>query len=324
MKRYVFSFFFAVAALASNGANAADPYPSGPVQIIVPFPAGGVADSLPRIVGAKLSEKWHQPVIVINKPGAGGNLGMDFGAHQPPDGLTLILAPAGNLTVSPFLYRHLNFDVSRDFIPVTVLATSPNVLVVNPSVPAKTLKELIEYAKKNPGQLNFASAGAGSGAHLAGELLNIDAGINTVHIPYNGIAPAVNDLLGGHVQMMFAGISTVLQQIKAGKLVALAVASPHRDAQLPDIPTVAESGLPGFDVTSWYSIVVRTGTPPAVVDQLQRDIADVLKNEEVLAKLSGLGLEPGGNTPAAFSLMVKSETQKWGDIVKKANIQPLD
>ena len=238
--------------------------------------------------------------------------------------MTLILAPAGNLTVSPLLYRHLNFDTSKDFVPVTVLANSPNVLVVNPSVPAKSLKELIAYAKQNPGKLNFASPGAGSGAHLAGELLNIDAGIDTVHIPYNGIAPAVNDLLGGQVQMMFAGISTVVQQVKSGKLVALAVASPKRDPQLPDVPTVAESGLPGFDVTSWYGIVVRTGTPPAIVQQLQHDISEVLKEPEVIAKLGGLGLEPVGDASQDFSALIKSDTQKWSAIVTKANIKPLD
>jgi tripartite-type tricarboxylate transporter receptor subunit TctC len=325
MNRIALTLMLVVSLAAGfSDARAGDSYPPAPVHIIVPFPAGGVADALPRIVGAKLSAKWGQAVIVENRPGAGGNIGMDIGAHQPADGLTLILAPAGNLTVSPLLYRHLNFDTSKDFVPVTVLANSPNVLVVNPSVPAKSLKELIAYAKQNPGKLNFASPGAGSGAHLAGELLNIDAGIDTVHIPYNGIAPAVNDLLGGQVQMMFAGISTVVQQVKSGKLVALAVASPKRDPQLPDVPTVAESGLPGFDVTSWYGIVVRTGTPPAIVQQLQHDISEVLKEPEVIAKLGGLGLEPVGDTSQDFSALIKSDTQKWSAIVTKANIKPLD
>jgi tripartite-type tricarboxylate transporter receptor subunit TctC len=198
------------------------------------------------------------------------------------------------------------------------------VLVVHPSVPVKTLKQLIAYAKENPGKLNFASPGEGSGAHLAGELLNIEANVKTEHIPYKGIAPAVNDLLGGNVQMMFAGISTVLQQVKAGKLVAIAIASPQRSPQLPDVPTVSEGGLPGFDVTSWYGIVVRTGTPPAIVQQLQRDIAQALKSEDVVAKLAGLGVEPVGNTPEAFDAMIKSETRKWTDIVRRANIKPLD
>ena len=313
-----------LAALPFAPAAAQDSYPSGPVTIIVPFPAGGVADVLPRIVGAQLSEMWHQPVIVQNHPGAGGNIGMDLGTRQPANGLTLVLAPAGNMTVSPLLYRHLNFDVSKDYIPVTVLANSPNVLVINPSVPANNLKELIAYAKQNPGKLNFASPGAGSGAHLAGELLNFDAGISVTHIPYNGISPAVNDLIGGRVQIMFAGISTVLAEIKAGRLKAIAIAGPARSAQLPDVPTVAESGLPGFDVTSWYGIVARTGTPPEIIDKLQRDIALALKNSAVSNKITALGLEPVGNTPQQFASMVKTETAKWGAIVDRAHIQPLD
>jgi tripartite-type tricarboxylate transporter receptor subunit TctC len=310
--------------LSMSTAFADDAYPTKTVHIIVPFAAGGVADALPRIVGEKLALKWNQAVVIDNRPGAAGNIGMDEGSRTAPDGQTLILAPAGNLTVTPLLFRHLRFDVTKDFTPVTVLGASPNVLVVHPSVPAKTLKQLIAYAKANPGKLNFASPGEGSGAHLAGELLNIDADIKTVHIPYKGISPAVNDLLGGNVQMMFAGISTVLQQIKAGKLVAIAIASPQRSAQLPDVPTVAESGLPGFDVTSWYGIVVRAGTSPAIVQQLYRDIAAVLRNEDVLAKLAGLGLEPVANTPEQFDAMIKTESRKWTDIVHKANIQPQD
>ncbi|MEP7058947.1 MAG: tripartite tricarboxylate transporter substrate binding protein, partial [Caldimonas sp.] len=290
----------AFAAAAPLAAQAQDNYPARPVRIIVPYAAGGVADALPRIVGEKLTQKWKQPVIVENKPGASGNIGMEEGARAEPDGYTLVLAAAGNMTVNPILFRNLRFDTYKDFVPVTLLAASPNVLVVHPSVPAKNFRQLVAYAKEHPGKLNFATPGDGGGAHLAGELLNIEADIKTVHIPYKGIAPAVNDLLGGNVQMMFAGISTVLQHIKAGKLVAIAIASPRRSPQLPDVPTVAEAGLPGFDVTSWYGLVVRAGTPAAIVQKLQRDIAEVLKSDEVGAKLAGLGLEPVGNTPEAF------------------------
>ncbi len=303
---------------------AEDSFPSAAVTIIVPFPAGGVADALPRIVGSELSEMWHQAVIVQNRPGAGGNIGMELGTRQPANGLTLVLAPAGNMTVTPLLYRHLNFDVARDYTPVTVIANSPNVLVLNASVPVNNFKELIAYAKKNPGKLNFASPGAGSGAHLAGELLNAQAGIQVTHIPYNGIAPALNDLIGGRVQMMFAGISTVIAEIKAGRLKAIAIAGPSRSPLLPDVPTVAESGLPGFDVTSWYGIVVRSGTPPEIVDRLQRDIALALRNSAVSAKIAALGLEPVANTPQQFAAMVKTETAKWSAIVDKAHIEPLD
>jgi tripartite-type tricarboxylate transporter receptor subunit TctC len=311
-----------LAAAVPIAARAADAYPSKPVHIIVPYPAGGVADALPRIVGEKLSQKWGQPVIIENKAGASGNIGMEEGARAEPDGYTLVLAAAGNMTVNPVLFKNLRFDTYKDLTPVTLLAASPNVLVVHPSVPAKTYKELVAYAKQNPGKLNFASPGEGSGAHLAGELFNLEAGVKTVHIPYKGMAPAVNDLLGGNVQMMFAGISTVLQHIKSGKLVAIAMAAPKRSPQLPDLPTVAEEGLPGFDVTSWYGIVVRAGTPPAVVQKVQRDIADALKAPDVQTKLAGYGLEPVGNTPEAFDAMIKSETRKWTDIVHKAGIKP--
>jgi tripartite-type tricarboxylate transporter receptor subunit TctC len=309
-----------VALLAVPPAFAQDAWPTKPVVIIVPFAAGGVADLLPRIVGAKLSEKWKQPVIIENKVGASGNIGMAEGAHAAPDGYTFVLAPAGNLTVNPILFKHLSFDTYKDLTPVTNLAQVPNVLVVHPSVPVKTFGELIEYAKAHPGKLNFASPGAGSGAHLAGELLKVDAGIDMVHVPYKGLAPAVNDLLGGNTQMMFAGISTVIQYVRTGKLVALAIASPKRSPELPDVPTVAESGLPGFEVTSWYGIVTRAGTPASIIAKVQRDMAEALRQDDVRAKLAGAGLEPVGSTPDEFSAMIKAETRKWGDIVRKANI----
>ena len=314
----------AALALASSvllPATGQEPYPSKPVRIVVPYPAGGVADLLPRTVGQKLSEKWGQPVVVENKPGASGNIGMAEGARAAPDGYTLVLAPTGNLTVNQFLFK-LPFDVQKDLAPITVLASSPNVLVVHPSVPVKTFAEFLAYAKANPGKLNFPSPGEGSGAHLAGELLNIEGGLQTVHVPYKGMAPAVTDLLGGQVQYMFAGISTVLQHIKSGKLVPLAIASPQRSAQLPDVPTVAESGIPGFDVTSWYGLVVRAGTPPAVIRKLHADIAEALRSEDVRAKLQGLGLDPIGNTPEQFERMIAAESRKWSDIVQKAGIKP--
>jgi tripartite-type tricarboxylate transporter receptor subunit TctC len=306
--------FVPVLALAQD-------YPTKPVRIIVPFAAGGVADLLPRMVGDKLSQKWGQPVVVENKVGAAGNIGMAEGARAAPDGYTLTLAPTGNLTVNPSLFPNLPFDTAKDFTPVTMLAQVSNVLVVHPSVPAKSFKELIAYAKGNPDKLNFASPGDGSGAHLAGELLKLEAGIKMTHVPYKGLAPAVNDLLGGQVQMMFAGISTVLQHVKSGKLVALAVASPARNPQLPDTPTVIESGIPGFEVISWYGIVTRAGTPPGVIQKLHRDMVEALQMEDVKAKLAGLGLEPVGNTPEQFDKLIKAEGRKWSDIVRRANIK---
>jgi tripartite-type tricarboxylate transporter receptor subunit TctC len=311
----------ALSVAAPLFAAAQDTYPSRPVHIVVPYPAGGVADLLPRMVGEKLSQKWGQAVIVENKAGASGNIGMAYVAQQPADGYTLALAPAGNLTVNPTLFANLPFDTARDFTPVTLLANVPNVLVVHPSVPVKTFQELVAYAKANPGKLNFASPGAGSGAHLAGELLQLDAGLKLTHVPYKGLAPAVTDLLGGQVQMMFAGVSTIVQNVKAGKLRALAVAGPHRLDALPGVPTVAESGYPGFDVTSWYGIVARSGTPPAIIRKVSEDMAQALRQPDVVKKLEDLGLEPVGNTPQQFGELIQAESRKWGDIVKKANIR---
>jgi tripartite-type tricarboxylate transporter receptor subunit TctC len=317
MKKALIVLFLAVAPLALHAQG----YPTKTVRIIVPFPAGGVADLLPRIVGQKLSEKWGQPVVVDNRAGASGNIGMAEGARAAADGYTLVLAPTGNLTVNQFLFK-LPFDVAKDFTPITLLATSPNVLVVHPSLPVRNFRELVAYAKANPGTLNFASPGEGTGPHLAGELLNIEAGTEMQHVPYKGLAPAVNDLLGGQVQMMFAGISTVLQPVKSGKLVAIAIASPRRSPQLPDVPTVAESGLAGFEVTSWYGLVVRAGTPAAIVQKIQADVAEALRSDEVRGKLVGLGLDPGGNTPAEFEKLIADESRRWAGLVRQAHIQP--
>jgi tripartite-type tricarboxylate transporter receptor subunit TctC len=302
-------------------ANAADAYPSKPVRLIVPYAAGGVADVIARVVGQGLSEKWKQSVIVENKTGASGNIGMGLGAKAEPDGYTLVLAPAGNLTVNPVLFPKLAFDTERAFAPITLLATSPNVLVASPSVPVKTFPELIAYAKAHPDALNFSSPGVGSGAHLAGELLNIDAGIKTTHIAYSGMGPAVNALLGGQVQLMYAAQSTALPYIKAGKLTPLAVAGPTRLPQLKDVPTIAESGYPKFDVTSWYGLITRSGTPPEIVQKIASDTAAVLANPAVRSKLEAQGVAPVGNTPEAFAEIIKTESVKWRDVVRQAHIE---
>jgi tripartite-type tricarboxylate transporter receptor subunit TctC len=309
------------AVVVCIAAGAADVYPTKPLRIIVPFPPGGPADGLARIVGDKLAAALGQPVVIDNRPGAGGNIGMELGAKAAPDGHTLVLAPAGNLTVNPSLYRNVPYDVARDFAPITVIAAVPNVLVINPQVPAKDVGELIAYAKANPGRLNFASPGAGSGAHLAGELLKSSAGIDMVHVPFNGIAPAVTAVVAGDVQVMFAAAPSALPLVTAGKLRAIGVASPKRIAAAPALPTLDESGLAGFDVTSWYSLVAPAGTPPAVVDRLQKEIARALETPEAKAKLAGFGAEPIANSPAEFTAMIKSESAKWGKIVKDANIR---
>jgi tripartite-type tricarboxylate transporter receptor subunit TctC len=302
-------------------AGWAETYPSRPIRFVVPWPAGGVADTVARVVADKLSERIGQRLIVENKPGAAGNIGMAQVAAAPADGYTLVLAPTGNLTVNQSLFRNLQFDTARDFLPLTLLATVPNVLVVGKSLPVKNVAELVAYAKANPGKLTFASPGAGSGAHLAGELLKAEAGIDLLHVPYNGIAPAMNDVVGERVSMMFLGISSALPQIHAGTLKPLAIAALQRSPQLPDVPLVADAGFPGFDVTSWYGIAVRTGTPPEIVDRLYRETAEVLKLEDVKRRFVEMGVEPGALSPAAFGDLVRAESRKWGDIIRRADIR---
>src|SRR6185436_13424784 len=226
-----------------------------------------------------------------------------------------------SLTVNQTLYKNLPFDTARDFLPVTILATVPNVLVVNRSVSAKSVAELVAYAKANPGKLTFASPGQGSGAHLAGELLKADAGIDMLHVPYTGIAPAMNDVVGERVSLMFLGISSALPQIRASSLRPLAVAALKRSPQLPEVALVAEQGYPGFDVTSWYGIAVRSGTPADIVDRLYRETAEILKRDDVKDRFAGMGVEPGGLPPAEFAALVRSESKKWGDIIVRTNIR---
>jgi tripartite-type tricarboxylate transporter receptor subunit TctC len=310
-----------LALAAAPLAGRAETYPSRPIRFVVPWPAGGVADTVARVVADKLSERLGQRLIVENRPGAAGNIGMAAVAAAPADGYTLVLTPTGNLTVNQSLFKNLQFDTARDFLPLTVLATVPNVLVVSAELPVKTVIELVAYAKANPGKLTFASPGAGSGAHLAGELLKADAGIDMLHVPYTGIAPAMNDVVGGRVSLMFLGISSALPQIHAATLRPLAIAALQRSPQLPDVPLVADAGFPGFDVTSWYGVAVHSGTPPEIVDRLYRETAEVLKRADVKERFAGMGVEPGGLAPAAFGELVRSESKKWGDIIVRANIK---
>lgn len=301
---------------ASAIAAPADTYPGKAIRLIVPFPPGGPADVLARVVGQKLGTAWGQTVVIDNHPGAGGNIGMELGKSAAPDGYTLVLAPTGNLTVNPSLYAKLQYDPIRDFAPVTQLASVPNILVVSSSVPANSVKELIALAKAKPGELNFASPGDGSIAHLAGEMFKTMAGVNMVHIPFNGMAPAMNNVLSGQVQVFFAGITTAMPQVKAGKLKALAVASPQHVATLPQLPTVAESGLPGFAAVSWYGVVAPAGTPPDIVNKLNREIVKILRLPDVREALAAQGAEIIGNTPEEFASVIKSETAAWATVVR--------
>jgi len=299
----------------------AETYPARPLRLIVPWPAGGVADTIGRVVADKLSDGLGQRIIVENRPGASGNIGMAAAAAAPADGYTLVLTPTNSLTVNQALYKDLPFDTARDFLPLTILATVPNVLVVNKTVPAATLAELVAYAKANPGKLSFASPGLATGAHLAGELLKLEAGIDMLHVPYSGIAPAMNDVVGERVSLMFLGISAALPHIRAGSLRPLAVAALKRSPLLPDVPLVADAGYPGFDVTSWYGIALRTGTPADITDRLYRDTAEILKRDDVKERFAGMGVEPGGLPSRDFAELVRREARQWGDIIVRANIK---
>jgi tripartite-type tricarboxylate transporter receptor subunit TctC len=299
----------------------AQPWPSKPIHIVVPFAPGGPADLLPRLIGPKLTEAWGQPVIIDNKPGAGGNIGMDAVAKAAPDGYTLVIGPNGNLVVNPHLYPNLPYDVFRDFAPVTLIASVSNVLVVNPDVPAKSVNDLIALAKAKPKSLSFGSPGIGSQPHLGGEFLKLQAGIDVLHVPYNGTAPALRDLLGGQIQFMFAQASSALPHVQSGKLRALGVASPRRSGLLPDLPTIAEGGLPGFEAVSWYALLAPAGTPRDIVNKLQAEVARVLQLPEIREKLAAQGGEPVGNTPEQLNAMLRAESARYADIVKRANIK---
>jgi tripartite-type tricarboxylate transporter receptor subunit TctC len=319
-RRLILLFALSPLTAARGVAIAHSAYPDRAVRIIVPFPPGGPADALARIVGERLAQSLGRPVVVDNKAGAGGNIGMELGARAAADGYTLTLAPVGNLTVQPALYPKLAYDPAKDFAPITVLAVVPNVLIVHPSVPAKSLAELIALAKAKPGVLNYASAGNGSVPHLAGELLKRAAGIDIVHIPFNGVAPAMNAVLSGDVQMFFAQSSAALPQWHAGKVVALGVATRKRIAAAPELPTIAEQGLPDFEATSWYALVAPAATPPTIVERLHAEAVRALALAEVREKITGLGAEPVGNSPAEFAAMQRAEAARWTRIAKEANI----
>src|SRR5437763_8598288 len=313
--------FALVACSAASLAADTSPYPSKPVRILVPLPPGGPADSLARIVGDKLGQSLGQPFVIENKPGAGGNIGMEQGAKAAPDGYTLTLAAAGNLTIAPSLYSKLPYDPAKDYAPITVLATVPNILITAPTVPTRTLRDLITLAKARPGTLNFASPGNGSGAHLAGELFKSMAGIEIVHVPFNGVAPAMNAILAGEVQIFFAQSSAALPYIRTGKVTALGVASARRITSAPELPTMAEAGLPDFDVTSWYALVAPAGTPAAIIEKLYAETVKALASPDVRDRFATLGVDPVGNSPSEFAAMQKAETSRWAKLAKDANLR---
>jgi tripartite-type tricarboxylate transporter receptor subunit TctC len=300
-------------------ANAQTPaYPTKPIRLVVPFPAGGATDILAREVAKHLTETWGQSVVVDNRPGAAGNIGSELVAKAPPDGYTLEMGTVGTHAINASLYSKMPYDHVKDFVPVILVAGVPNVLVVNPSVPVNSVQELIAYAKANPGKLNFASSGSGTSIHLSGELFKVMAGVQMTHVPYKGSAPALQDLIGGQVQLMFDNLPPSLPQIKAGKLRALGVTSATRAPALPDTPTIAESGLPGFEASSWFGILAPAGTSPAIVAKLNAEIAKWLASPEAKEKLAAVGANIAGGTPEDFARHIQAETAKWAKVVKES------
>jgi tripartite-type tricarboxylate transporter receptor subunit TctC len=311
--------FFLLLAMPLGQAQS---WPQRPVRMIVPFAPGGASDLMPRLVGEKLAAIWAQPVIIDNRAGAAGNIGMEAGAKAPPDGYTLLAAPNGNLVVNPHMYSKLAYDVFKDLAPVTRIAAVQNVLVVNPEVAAGSMKEFIALARAKPGTLNFGSPGNGSQAHVGVELLKMQLGLDLVHLPYQGVGPAMKDLLGGRLQLMLAQVPSALPQIKAGKLRPLGVASSAPLAALPEVPTIAAAaGLPGYEAVSWYALMAPAGTPQEVINKVHADVAKVLQFPEVRDRLAGMGAEPSGEAPAELAKRIKLEYDRWGEVVRKANIK---
>jgi tripartite-type tricarboxylate transporter receptor subunit TctC len=293
-------------------------YPTRPIRLVVPFPPGGATDILAREVAKHLTDAWGQSVVVDNRPGAGGNIGSELVAKAAPDGYTLEMGTVGTHAINASLYSKMPYDHVKDFVPVILVAGVPNVLEVNPSVPVNSVQELIAYAKANPNKLNFASSGSGTSIHLSGELFKVMAGVQMTHVPYKGSAPALQDLLGGQVQLMFDNLPPSLPQIKAGKLRALAVTSATRAPALPDVPTVAEAGLPGFEASSWFGVLAPAGTPPDIVTKLNAEIAKWLTSPEAKEKLAGVGANIAGGTPEDFARHIQAETAKWAKVVKES------
>jgi tripartite-type tricarboxylate transporter receptor subunit TctC len=285
------------------------------VRVIVPFPPGGGTDLMARVVVQKLGETVGGTFIIDNRGGAGGSIGSDVAAKSPPDGYT-ILVVSGAHAINPSLYPKLPYDTVRDFAPITMITSGPGLLVVHPSVPAKTVKEFIALAKSRPGQLNFASAGTGTPPHLAGELFKTMTGVSMVHIPYKGNGPAYVDLLAGHVPVMFPTIPTAIPQVRAGRIRALAVTSARRTEIVPELPTISESGVPGYEVSSWYGLLAPAGTPLAIVNRLQQGVAKALRLPDVGQKLKADGLDLVGSTPEQFGATIKTEIVKWAKVVK--------
>ena len=297
-------------------ARAGD-YPVKPIRFIVPQPPGGTSDILARILAQKLSENVRQQVIIDNRAGASGTIGTDLAAKSTPDGYTLVLVYTTHAT-TPSIYGKLPYDPVADFATITIAAAAPLFLVAHPKIPVTSVRELIAYAKTRPGELNFCSAGNGSGSHLAGELFNTMTGVKLTHIPYKGSGPAITELIGGQVQLMFAGIVPIDPHVKAGRVRGIAVSSAKRSLAIPQVPTIAESGLPGFEVVGWYGVLAPAHTPPAIIDRLHREFLKILQTPGIRDRLLAEGAEPVGSSPADFSAFLKTDIARWAKVIKQS------
>ena len=303
--------------VAATGEHAAaQTFPAKSVRLVVPFPPGGPLDAVGRAIADKLTQAWGQPVVVDNKPGAGGNIGADLVAKSAADGYTVVMGALSTHAVNPNLYPTMPYDAVKDFAPITLVAVTPNVLVVNPSLPVHSVKELIAYAKANPGKLSFGSGSNGSAGHLAGELFKVDTGVDMVHVPYKGGAPAMQALLAGDTQLMFDNLANAMPQVKAGKLRALAVTTSQRSKLVPELPTMAEAGVPGFDISTWFGLLAPAGTPPAVIAKWNADVTKILESSEMRERLTAQGAEAAPMSPQQFGAFISSELAKYARIVK--------
>ncbi len=320
-KSTIAGFIFAASALACAGSTAAaDVYPAKTVKILFGFPAASATDVVARAIGQKLSEKWGQPVVIDNRPGAGGNLGSEIAAKQAPDGYTIFFGTVAN-AISTGYYAKLNYDYLKDFTPVSLVATTPLVLVANPDVPFKNLKELIDYSRANPGKLDFGSGGPGTSNHLAGEMFKSATGTSLQHVPYKGTPAAYADLMSGRIALMFDNIVAAMPHIKSGKLKAIAVTSATRSPSLPNAPTVAEAGIPGFEAVSWMGALVPAGTPKDIVEKLHIDIVAVLAMPDIQERLAQLGAVVVGSSPEQFATWNRNEIAKWAKAIKDSGIK---
>jgi len=310
-----------VALALATGTAVGQGYPTKPIRFVVPYPPGGGTDVVARILNEPLATELGQPIIIENRGGAAGNVGTDIAAKSPADGYTVLFTLSSH-TINPKLYDKLPFDVEKDFVPISLAAMIPQILVVHPSVPANSVKELIALAKAQPGKLNYASVGTGSPGHIAGELFKLRTGIDIVHIPYKGGGPAVTDTIGGQVQLLFVSMPAAWQFVKAGRLKAIAVTSARRSATAPEVPTFLESGVPDFVVDSWYGALAPAKVPPAVVARLNAAFVKVLDMPQVKEKLMAQGAEAAASTPAEFDRVIKDELAKWEYVIRAANIKP--